>query len=160
MKQRKNVSYAVRMLLNQMRRFSENHLPYDAEIPPAQGRLIGYVKHHPDRDIYQRDLEQEFQIRRSTASALLKSMERNDLIRRVPVPQDARLKKLILTPRAEAFSQKVEEEIARREAQITQGVSEEEMTAFFATIAKFEENLKRGAGEPEADCQCREEKEC
>ena len=49
------------------------------------------------RDIYQKDVEKEFQIRRSTATGTLQILEKNGFITREPVKQDARLKKLMPT---------------------------------------------------------------
>jgi MarR family transcriptional repressor of mepA len=142
MGEKREVTFAIHMLLNRMRRLNGRPTRDERGITPMQGRVIGYVKHHED-NVYQRDLESEFQIRRSTASAILQVMERQGLILREPVAHDARLKKLTLTPRAEAFSDRIEKEIARTESVITEGIGEEELGAFFATISKFEENLKK-----------------
>jgi len=135
----------VRTLVNHIRRTMDCQLPRENRITPVQGRVIGYLAHHRDQDVYQRDLEREFQIRRSTISALLRTMEQNGLIERRFVPQDARLKQLVLTPKAETFSDRFEQEIAHVEAVVTRGVSAAEMKAFFDTVAKFEENLSKYA---------------
>lgn len=145
MENKHEVTLSLRRLLNHINRYSEQRMPKDRHITQAQGRVIGFIKHHPDKPVFQRDLEQVFQIRRSTASAMLKTMEKNDLILREPVPGDARLKRLRLTPRAEAFSDRVECEIALTDDVITRGVSDQEMRAFLHTIEIFEENLRRCA---------------
>lgn len=41
----------------------------------VRGWAIDYFYENRDRDIYQRDFEEKFQIRRSTASNILKLME-------------------------------------------------------------------------------------
>ena len=46
-----------------------------------------------EKDIFQKDLEKEFDLKRSSVSLLLNNMEKSDLIQRVPVAEDARLKK-------------------------------------------------------------------
>ena len=53
-----------------------------------------------EKDIFQKDLEKEFDLKRSSVSLLLNNMEKSDLIQRVPVAEDARLKKIILTEKA------------------------------------------------------------
>ncbi len=58
---------------------------------------IGYLAYHGGQPVYQRDLETCFKLRRSTISSLLTTLERKDLIRRIPVSHDARLKQLALT---------------------------------------------------------------
>ena len=151
MEQRREVFFAVRNLLNMMRRMAESGMGQDGPMTPMQGRVIGFIKHHPAQNVYQRDLECEFQIRRSTATAILQTMEKNGLIRREPVPQDARLKKLVLTERAIAFSDRFMLEMARAEAVVTQGVTREELDMFFHAVAKFQNNLNQyvvTTGEP------------
>ncbi len=151
--EKKEVTLAVRMLFNHIRRRMDNHIYRNSRVPPAQGRIIGYLSHHTDTDVFQRDLEQVYQIRRSTASAILKSMVRSGLITREPVPRDARLKKLVLTPQGEAFHDSFRQEIERAEAVITRGVSRAELDAFFQTVAKFEENLQNEESRADSTAQ-------
>lgn len=141
MEHRHEVTFVLRRLLNMMRRLADSNMNTEGFVTPMQGRVIGYLKHHPGQEVFQRDLEREFQIRRSTASAILQTMEKAGLVRREPVPQDARLKKLMLTQRAESFSERFVREMANAEAMITQGVTQEELDMFFRVVGKFEQNL-------------------
>lgn len=143
MDHRHEVTFVLRRLSNMMRRLADTDMNADSFMTPMQGRVIGYLKHHPGQEVFQRDLEREFQIRRSTASAILQTMEKNGLLRRESVPQDARLKKLALTERAERFSERFMREMAKAESLITQGVTQEEMDAFFTVTEKFERNLNQ-----------------
>ena len=102
---------------------------------------MGYLYKHREEDVFQRDLEQAFRIRRSSASRLLSRMEEQGLIRRESVAQDARLKKLVLTEKAIALHSSVEARIRRMETMISAGLTEEEMAQFLATAAKIEQNL-------------------
>lgn len=154
---KRGVIFVSRMLVNQTRRLTEKRMQQYRQITPIQGHVIGFVKHHAE--VYQRDLEKEFQIRRSTASAILQTMEKNDLIRREPVPHDARLKKLVLTAQAEAFSEQIEQAIADMEAVVTKGVSRQELDNYFATVEKFEKNLKEYTALAEKE-GFKEENEC
>lgn len=52
------------------------------------------------REIYQRDVEKNFSIRRSSVTSLLKKLEDKQYITRESVEGDARLKQIVLTPRA------------------------------------------------------------
>ena len=107
----------------------------------TNGRIIRFLSEHTDRDIYQKDLESEFGITRSTASRVLRLMEQKGLVERQSVPQDARLKKLVLTEKAIALHSSVEARIRRMETLISAGLTEEEMAQFLATAAKIEQNL-------------------
>jgi len=151
MHSKNEVTFTVRMLTNQIRRLIDCGGSEDRRITPMQGRVIGFVKHHADQEVFQRDLEREFQIRRSTASAILQSMERNDLIRREPVARDARLKRLVLTARAEAHDEYFIRKIQEIEAVIRQGVPDADVEAFFRVTAQFEANLIKQAAAMEAE---------
>ena len=66
----------------------------------VQMSLIDYLCVHKQREIFQRDVEHEFLIRRSTASVMLKRMEKRDLLTRRPSDDDARQLKITLTPKS------------------------------------------------------------
>jgi DNA-binding MarR family transcriptional regulator len=106
------------------------------------GYVLGYLSREcVKRDVFQKDLEAAFEMRRSTASEILKLMERNGLITRIPMESDARLKKIVLTDKAKEFSINIEREFAATEAKIVEGISEEEMRAFSATLDKIKANM-------------------
>ena len=54
------------------------------------------------RDVYQRDIEQWFNIRRSSVTALLQGMAQDGFITRCAVEKDARLKRLVATDKGRA----------------------------------------------------------
>lgn len=64
---------------------------------PMHGWIIEYLYRHRDEPVFQRDIEREFSITRSTVTNILQLMERKGYIQRLSVPQDARLKQLVLT---------------------------------------------------------------
>ena len=82
----------------------------------------------PERDIYQKDVEKEFQIRRSTATGTLQILEKNGFIIREPVKQDARLKKLVPTEKAIGVRQHILENIRYIEALLSKGIPEEKLS--------------------------------
>lgn len=61
----------------------------------TQDMFLSYMFMFDDeQDILQKDIENWFHIRRSTATEILKRMEQKGLIERMPVPYDKRAKKL------------------------------------------------------------------
>ena len=63
------------------------------EINGMQGPLLGYLYHKSrNGDVYQKDVEKEFRIRRSTATVMLQNLEQKGYIVRVAYTEDARLK--------------------------------------------------------------------
>lgn len=107
-----------------------------SDITGFQSRIlhfIGFCGH----DVYQRDIEEEFEIRRSSVTSVLQTMERNGLIERVSVEQDARLKKIILTSKAKDLIRRIGEAIEEFEASLMEDLSQEEIAVFMHVIHKM-----------------------
>ena len=66
-------------------------------------------------DLFQKDIESAFQMRRSTATGILQLMEQHGILRREPVAHDGRLKRLVLTDRARAMDERITERMAQME---------------------------------------------
>lgn len=116
---------------------------YVDKITGTHGWIIGYLYNNRHRDIFQKDFEKEFDIRRSTASKILALMESNELIKRQSVPGDARLKKIVLTEKAIEVQSVVEEAFRKMEAKIKEGISDEELEIFFRVLDKVNKNMER-----------------
>lgn len=108
----------------------------------THGFVVGYLLRHQDKDVFQRDLEKRFSVRRSTMSEILKLMESNGLIERIPVDYDARLKKIMLTQKALEEQKLIEKEFSFYEEEFVKGISDEEMNSFFSTLDKIMANAE------------------
>ena len=104
--------------------------------------VIDYLINHQDEDVFQRDLEKEFVMRRPTATNFVKKMEQAGLIRREPVAYDARLKKIILTDKAFELQAGMMAKKKEFETLLRGDLSEEEINQFIATIQKIKHNLQ------------------
>ena len=116
---------------------------YVDKLTGTHGWAIGYLYHNRDRDNFQKDFEQEFNIRRSTASTILTLMEKNGLINRESVDYDARLKKITLTDKAIEIQTFVEASFDRMENMLGQDISDSELEIFFSVLEKINRNLER-----------------
>lgn len=64
----------------------------------SQARVLCFLSiAAPTRDVFQKDVESAFEIRPSSATGILRSLEQQNLIRRVPASLDGRRKKIVLT---------------------------------------------------------------
>lgn len=106
------------------------------------GWVIGHIARQ-DGPVLQRDLEERFSVRRSTMSNILSLMEKNGLIVRTKSKQDARSKEITLTRRAFVIDRIVKTDMDRIESLITDGVSQDELDAFFSALDKMKANLER-----------------
>ncbi|MDV0441881.1 MarR family winged helix-turn-helix transcriptional regulator [Methanorbis furvi] len=132
----------IKKLANQIKRQLHNSDSFSKceNLTGVQGWIIGYL-HHQEKDIFQKDIEEQLEVRRSTASGILQLMEKNGLIIREPVPYDARLKKLILTEKAKDIHRRVAGEMNRIDSRLTRGLTSEELTLFCSVIARMQKNL-------------------
>ena len=110
----------------------------------TNGRIIGYIAHNSHRDIYQKDIEEVFSVRRSTVSRVVSLMEQKGLIVRESVEGDARLKRLVLTDKAWEIHRSIEAELSGVEEQLVSGISAEEMSVFLSVADKMMKNLGEG----------------
>jgi len=108
----------------------------------TQIQIIGYIYHSPKGDIFQKDIETKFSIRRSTATGILQLMEKNELITREPVEYDARLKKIVLTEKALTVTRQAHRNFTELEERMTKGISPEELEVFRSLIWKMRANLE------------------
>ena len=87
------------------------------------GWIIGFLAENDDKDIFQKDIEEKFSVRRSTVSSMLKLMEKKGLVTRESVNFDARLKKLVLTQKAREMHCRMLEQLNMTEKKLKQGIS-------------------------------------
>lgn len=139
------ICFEVKSLANLIKRRVESSstLKDANRLTGMHGWVIGFLYENSDKgDIFQRDLEEKFTIRRSTATEILQLMEKNGLIIREPVDYDARLKKLVLTPRAIAIHKSISKEIMEIEEQLSKGLTDEERINFLSTLKKIKKNVE------------------
>ena len=144
MQHEKNIGFNVRRLANYIRRDIEKSSASGKIVLPkgVNGWAIHYFYDNRDKQIFQRDFENRFSIRRSTASNILKTMEQNGFIRRVSVENDARLKQIILTDKAIKIHEEIMKDIKRRETLLRKGFTETEIEQFVSMIDRLILNLE------------------
>ena len=75
-------------------------------------------------------------------TGILKGMEKKGLIQRLSVEEDARLKRIILTPQAKSLHQEVEMAVVRMEKIALRGLSKSEIEVFLEILEKMKANLQ------------------
>lgn len=144
MQHEKNIGFNIRRLSNYIRRDIEKSSASGKIILPkgVNGWAIHYFYDNRDKEVFQRDFENRFSIRRSTASNILKNMEQNGFIERVSVENDARLKRIILTDKAIKIHEEIMKDIEKRELKLRRGISDDEIEQFLGMINRFVANLE------------------
>lgn len=112
------------------------------DVTGKNGWIIGFLAENQDREIFQKDIEQYFSIRRSTVSGIIQLMEKKGFIIRESVDYDARLKKLVLTDRAKELHANMMKDLEDNEIKLKQNISEEELATFFSVLEKIRSNIE------------------
>lgn len=145
MKKEDHLGFKINTISHLIRRSMDikNESANIPELTRSQVWVIRYISEEGEKgDIYQRDLEKAFNIRRSTATGILQLMEKKGLIERLPVPRDARMKKLVLTDYAVQINEKMKENIDTMENVLRKGITEEEAEVFRTVCDKIIHNLE------------------
>ena len=111
-------------------------------ITGVQGRILGFISHNSEkRDIFQKDIEEELDIRRSSVTSVLQLMEKNGCIERVSVSTDARLKKIILTEKGTEIQRNVKNLILELEKSLIDELSDEELDLLVSLIDRLSNKI-------------------
>ncbi|XTR38156.1 MarR family winged helix-turn-helix transcriptional regulator [Paraclostridium tenue] len=115
----------------------------DDNLTVSQAYVIDFISNEgKDKEIFQKDLEREFDLKRSSISLMLNNMEKSDLIERVPVTEDARLKKIILTQKSIKIYEKISTAIDSIENKLSENITQEEIKVFQSVLDKIRNNLE------------------
>lgn len=141
MSEMRHVGRKINILSHKIkRRIGKVALEYG--ISGMQAKILGYIyTNSSNRDIFQKTIEEEFDIRRSSVTSVLTLMEKNELIKRVSVYEDARLKKIILTDKGIEVNKLVYKEITKIEEIISNTLSEDELNTFVCNLDKLNKNI-------------------
>lgn len=108
----------------------------------VQGRILGFIFHRSDKkDIFQKDIEEELDIRRSSVTSVLQLMEKNGYIKRVSVTEDARLKKIVMTERGLEVQRKVYDSIVSIEESIRNELTNDEIKTLVNLIDRLTQKI-------------------
>lgn len=112
------------------------------DVTSMHGWILGYLKSHSDREIYQRDIEREFSITRSTVTNILQLMEKKGYIRREGVEHDARLKRLVLTDEGREVDRRVLQTLRETDAYLDSLLTPEERDEMLRLLLKLRNRLE------------------
>ena len=149
MEEENRISFILRVIHNQIRDIIHKNAPRFDKGPKSQlqGGILGYLFHHRDPPVYQKDLEKEFRISRATATNTLQVMERDGLVVRQAMDKDARLKRIQLTDEAYANHKEIEKHMQMLDRRMLEGMSETEAAELQRLLGTILANLEQYAAE-------------
>lgn len=111
------------------------------KISPMQLMIMNYLLKNQDKKVFQQDICDTFNIRRSTVSGILKTMEKNKIIVRVTCSDDPRKKELQLTNKFIRNTNKIKQEFKMVDSILEEGFTKEEKEQLVYLLRKLEGNL-------------------
>lgn len=134
--QMKDLNKDISVYLHKDQNINNNHQPPTA----TQIRIINYILSRNEK-IYQRDLEKNLNLTRATLSGVLKTMEKNNILKRTINTKDARSKEIIINEDIKEEFIKIKKKLYNAEKIITKGINKEEIDIFLKVLNKMKENI-------------------
>ena len=113
-------------------RYFLDHAMSENGLTSIQSRILGHLRQAQDegRVVFQREIENVFRIKRSSVTSVLQTLEKKGLIVRESIPEDARVKKLVLTAEARKLQACTYHALGEMEQGVRSLFSEEEFNQF------------------------------
>lgn len=108
----------------------------------TNGFILAYI-YKSKTDVYQKDIEREFGITRSTASNIISLMEKKGLVVRQKVEGDQRLNKLCITEKASEYCNALFNDLKEFDITLKQNIDDHDLDIFFKVLDQIEKNLDR-----------------
>lgn len=145
MEQNKMLGFELRTIHNLTKEVVRKSRPAINKPPLSQlqAGIMGYLFHHQQQPVYQKHIEEAFNISGATATNSLQVMERNGLITRSCVDKDGRLKRISMTQEAMQDHMLVEEHMREMEQKMLEGLSGAEREELFRLLGLVRGNLER-----------------
>lgn len=142
----------LRVLANASRRHIDRHCESKKQLDnlsASGGWILSRVfeMEHMGEAAYQRDLEDDFGITRSTASKLLARLEQKGLIERRGIIQDGRMKRILPTDKSRKIGEDILLEVQGLEDRLERGFSKDELE----TLCKFFERLEKNLADADRE---------
>ena len=139
---KQNIGNKVRVVNNIIDRyFHTSWEKLGIEPTRMQCATLHYLRNHKGEDVFQKDLEAAYSITGATATNILKVMEKDGLIQRIPMEKDARLKKIEMTEKGRTYDEVAHENVVRLEQGMIKGFTEEELTTFREYMDRLTQNV-------------------
>lgn len=124
----KHLGHKFRIIHNMIDKYFEKRCGRATyKLTRVQCATLHYLYDHREKNVFQKDIESEFCISGATATNILKGLERQKLIMREPMPEDARLKKIVLLESGVACHKQAYRNMIHMEETLAAGFSEEDL---------------------------------
>lgn len=134
------LAYTNNLIARKIARGGNNK--YAMNISPIQVRIVKYLVKQNNKAILQKDMEYIFNIRRSTVSGVIKTMEKNNIIIRENVKDDNKSKEIKLTDEVYKRANDLVKELKELDLELLKDVNKEDLEVFMRVLKNIQDNLK------------------
>ena len=134
------LAYTNNLIARRIARGGDNK--YAMNISPIQVRIVKYLVKQNNKAILQKDMEYIFNIRRSTVSGVIKTMEKNNIIIRENVKDDNKSKEIKLTDEVYKRANDLVKELKDLDLELLKDVNKEDLEVFMRVLKNIQDNLK------------------
>ena len=135
----KYLGILINKIANQLKRKMDKEMNENYNLTKMQSLVLSYI--NSNKEIYQKDIEKRFSIRRSTATEILNLMEKRNLIKRIPSKIDKRINIIEITEEGLKLEKVGKEKIKELEKHMTKSLTKEEKKELIRLLEKVEQNL-------------------
>lgn len=134
------LAYTNNLIARRIARGGNNK--YAMNISPIQVRIVKYLVKQNNKAILQKDMEYLFNIRRSTVSGVIKTMEKNNIIIRENVKDDNKSKEIKLTDEVYKRANDLVKELKELDLELLKDINKEDLEVFMRVLKNIQDNLK------------------
>ena len=117
----KYLGILINKIANQLKRKMDKEMNENYNLTKTQSLVLSYI--NSNKEIYQKDIEKRFSIRRSTTTEILNLMEKRNLIKRIPSKIDKRINIIEITEEVLKLEKVGKEKIKELEKQMTKSLT-------------------------------------
>lgn len=138
-----NLGGLIHKVAHKMKR-EIDHANQKLGVSGVQGRIIGYVRcESKNRDVFQKDIEEHFELRGSSVTSTLQNLEKMGFIVRESIPTDQRLKRIVLTKKALDIHNQITKNIEQVEKEVFSSINKEEEQLLSDLLKRILNNIEK-----------------
>lgn len=138
-----NLGGLIHKVAHKMKR-EIDHANQKLGVSGVQGRIIGYVRcESKNRDVFQKDIEEHFELRGSSITSTLQNLEKMGFIVRESIPTDQRLKRIVLTKKALDIHNQITKNIEQVEKEAFSSINKEEEQLLSDLLKRILNNIEK-----------------
>lgn len=138
-----NLGGLIHKVAHKMKR-EIDHANQKLGVSGVQGRIIGYVRcESKNRDVFQKDIEEHFELRGSSVTSTLQNLEKMGFIVRESIPTDQRLKRIVLTKKALDIHNQITKKIEQVEKEAFSSINKEEEQLLSDLLKRILNNIEK-----------------